>query len=101
MFAKISRSTPSAMTSGRANADVWVLEYQSNLPRKIDPLTGNTASVDMRKQLKMTFDSLENAVAYARANDIPHRVVDRPRSKRIMRSYAENFDFDRKLPWTH
>ena len=101
MFAKISRLTPSAMTSGRANSEKWALEFQSTGQRQIDPLTGNTAGVDMRKQLKMTFDTLEDAVAYAKANKIPHRVVDRPKSKRIPRSYGENFDFDRKLPWTH
>lgn len=89
------------MTSGRATAGIWVLEYQSTQPRVIDPLTGNTRNSDTRAQLKMTFDTRDAAVAYAKANQIPHRVVDRPKSKRIPRSYSENFDYDRKLPWTH
>lgn len=89
------------MTSGRANTDKWCLEYQSNERSQIDPLTGNTRNTDTREQLKMRFDTLEDAVAYAKAKAIPHRVVDRPKSKRIPRSYSENFDYDRKLPWTH
>jgi len=101
MYAKIYQSQPSAMTSGRANAGVWVLEFQSSKPRSIDPLTGNTRSVDTRGQLDMKFNSKEDAVSYAKANKIPHRVIDRPKSKRIPRSYGENFDYDRKLPWTH
>jgi len=101
MYAKIYQAQPSAMTSGRANAGIWMIDFQSAKPRTIDPLTGNTRSLDTRDQLEMKFDSKEAAVSYAKANNIPYRVIDRPKSKRISRSYAENFDFDRKLPWTH
>lgn len=101
MYAKIYQSEPSAMTSGRANAGVWMLEFQSTQPRRIDPLTGNTRSVDTRGQLELKFDTKEDAVSYAKANNIPHRVISRPTSKRISKSYSENFNFDRKLPWTH
>jgi len=101
MYAKIYQAEPSAMTSGRATAGVWMLEYQSSQSRTIDPLTGNTRNSDTRAQLKLKFDSKEDAVSYAKANHLPHRVVDRPKTKRIPRSYAENFDYDRKLPWTH
>ena len=101
MYAKIYQAQPSAMTSGRATAGVWTIDFQSTKPRVIDPLTGNTRSVDTRGQLEMKFESKEAAISYAKANDIPFRVIDRPKSKRISRSYADNFDFDRKLPWTH
>jgi len=101
MFAKIYKPEASAMTSGRANLDVWYLEYQTTQPSQIDPLTGNARNTDTHDQLKMKFASLEDAVAYAKANNIPHRVVNKPKTKRIPRSYAENFDYDRKLPWTH
>ena len=89
------------MTSGRATAGVWMIDFQSTKPRAIDPLTGNTRSVDTRGQLDMKFETKEAAVSYAKANNIPYRVIDRQKSKRISRSYADNFDFDRKLPWTH
>lgn len=101
MYAKIYKSEASAMTSGRATAGLWMLDFQSSQPRVIDALTGNTRSVDTRSQLEMKFESKEDAVAYAKANNIPFRIIDRPKAKRISRSYAENFDYDRKLPWTH
>jgi len=101
MYAKIYQAQPSAMTSGRATAGIWMIDFQSTKPRAIDPLTGNTRSVDTRGQLDMKFETKEAAVSYAKANNIPYRVIDRPKSKRISRSYADNFDFDRKLPWTH
>lgn len=70
-------------------------------PRSIDPLTGNAVSMDTREQIKMSFDTLEEAVSYAQSNEIPHRVHGTQDMKRIPRSYSENFAFDRKLPWTH
>lgn len=101
MFAKIYQPAPSAMTSGRAHADIWMLEFVSRQPTIIDPLTGTARSVDPRQQIELEFTSLDEAVSYAKSNNIPHRVINRSKSKRIPRSYADNFDFDRKLPWTH
>jgi len=88
------------MTSGRANRH-WVLEFIGKSSDEIDPLTGNKRSTDVRSQLDLKFDTLEEAVAYAKANNIPHQVVQSQSMKRIPRSYADNFAFDRKLPWTH
>ena len=101
MYAKIYRPRPSAMTSGRAKTHHWILEFDSAEPRLIDPLTGNAVSTDTREQVRMTFDTLEEAVSYCKANEIPHRVHGAQATKRIPRSYADNFAFDRKLPWTH
>ena len=36
-----------------------------------------------------------------RSDNTIYRVIDRPKAKRIIRSYADNFSYDRKLPWTH
>lgn len=101
MLAKIYQPSPSAMTSGRGNCRDWVLEFVSKTPRVIDPLTGTYRSTDMQSQLRLKFDSLEAAVSYAKKNDIAHRVVQAKTVKRIPRSYADNFAYDRKLPWTH
>lgn len=100
MLAKIYQPSPSAMTSGRAKRH-WVLEFTDKSTGVIDPLTGTTRSTDVRSQLDLKFDTLDEAVAYAKANEIPHQVVQSQTMKRIPRSYAENFAFDRKLPWTH
>ena len=100
MLAKIYQPSPSAMTSGRAKRH-WVLEFTDKSTGVIDPLTGTTRSTDVRSQLDLKFDTLDEAVAYAKANEIPHQVMQSQTMKRIPRSYAENFAFDRKLPWTH
>jgi hypothetical protein len=101
MFAKIYQPNPSAMTSGRAKSNHWLLEFVSKGPTVIDPLTGNTRSVNPRSQIELKFDTQEEAVAYAKAHNIPHRVIESKKMKRIPRSYSDNFKYDRKLPWTH
>ena len=89
------------MTSGNAKSSVWVLEYVGREKQVIDPTTGTVRSTDTQDQVELKFPTLEAAVAYAKANDIPHRVVPQRTSKRIPRAYADNFAYDRRLPWTH
>ncbi len=101
MFARIYQPSPNAMQSGRGNSRHWVLELPRSSKGTVDPLTGTFRSTDMSAQLDLKFETLEAAVAYAKANNIPHRVIKPKTVKRISRSYAENFAYERKLPWTH
>jgi len=101
MFARIYQPSPNAMQSGRGNSRHWVLELPRSGKGSIDPLTGTYRSTDMSAQLDLKFESLEAAIAYAKANNIPHRVIKPRTVRRISRSYAENFAYERKLPWTH
>ena len=101
MFARIYQPAPNAMQSGRASSRHWVLEFARTGGGAIDPLTGSKRSTDMKRQLDLKFDSAEEAVAYAKANNIPHRVMKPKTVRKVSRSYSENFSFDRKHPWTH
>jgi len=101
MFARIYQPAPNAMQSGRGNSRHWVLELPKGAKGTMDPLTGTYRSSDMSSQLDLRFETLDAAIAYANANNIPYRVIKPRTVKRISRSYAENFDYDRKLPWTH
>lgn len=101
MFAKIYQPSRNAMQSGQANSQHWALEFTGRDRQIIDPLTGTQTSTNTLKQLDLKFKSLEDAVAYAKSRGIPYQVTQKPARKRISRSYAENFDYERKLPWTH
>ncbi|MBC6403008.1 MAG: ETC complex I subunit [Hyphomonadaceae bacterium] len=101
MLARIYQPAPSAMQSGRARRRRWVLEFAHTKTRTLDPLTGTYRSTDPGAQLDLGFDTLDEAVSYAKANGIAHRVEKPKTVKRISRSYAENFNYDRKVPWTH
>ncbi len=101
MFARIYRPSKSAMQSGQRNTKKWVLEFEPAEARTIDPLMGWTSSGDTPGQVKIFFDTMEEAIAYAQRNDIPHQVLpDQDRTPKA-KSYGDNFAYDRVEPWTH
>jgi hypothetical protein len=101
MSARIYSPAKTAMQSGKAKTGYWVLDFDPEKPRKIDPLMGYTTSSDMKSQIRLTFESKEEAIAYAEKNGIAYRVQEPKEAKRRQISYAENFRYDRKTPWTH
>jgi glycogen debranching enzyme len=101
MLARIYRPEKTAMQSGRALTHKWVLEFEPQSPRQIEPLMGWTASSDMLQQVRLEFDSRDEAIAYADTHGIAYQVFEPHASKVRARAYSDNFRFDRKEPWTH
>ncbi len=101
MSAKIYRPAKTAMQSGKAKTHLWVLEYDQESPRTIEPIMGYTSSGDMKQQIRLTFPNREEAVAYAERNGIEYRVIEPHDPKRRRMAYSDNFRFDRRQPWTH
>ena len=101
MLARIYQPAKTAMQSGKARTRKWVLEYEPEQPTQIEPLMGWTASSDMRSQISLDFDTLEDAVAYAKQHGIPHQVFEPHKPVPKPKAYADNFKFDRKIPWSH
>ena len=101
MRARIYRPSRTAMQSGKARSKLWLLEYEPERPRQIDPLMGWTSSADMLQQVQLEFDTAEEAVAYATKQGIPYQVFEPLRPAPKTKAYADNFRFDRKTPWSH
>ena len=101
MAARIYKRAKSAMQSGEAGTKAWVLEHEPEAAIEIDPLMGWTSSRDMRRQVRLSFATKEDAILYAEREAIPYTVIDPSPRKPIAKSYADNFRFDRKVPWTH
>lgn len=101
MVARIYKPAKTAMQSGQAGSQKWVLEYEPESRLKADPLMGWTASDDMKAEIRLTFDSKEEAVAYAERHGVPYRLHEPAERRRIKRSYADNFRFGRIGSWTH
>ena len=102
MFARIYRPAKTAMQSGKAKAKHWHLEFDAETARHIDPLMGWTSADDMAaSQVRLTFDSREEAIAYAERHAIPYRVEALPDVDMHPKSYSDNFAFKRRKPWTH
>ena len=101
MTARIYCPARTAMQSGTAKTGRWLLEYEPERPREVEPLMGWTSSGDMKSQLKLWFDSEAEAVAYATRNGIAYRVEQPNEAKRRTVSYSDNFKFTRVGQWTH
>jgi hypothetical protein len=89
------------MQSGKARTKLWLLEFEPEQPRQIDPLMGWTSSGDMLQQVQLEFDTGEEAVAYAEKNGIAYQIFEPLRPAPKAKSYADNFRADRKIPWSH
>jgi NADH dehydrogenase ubiquinone Fe-S protein 4 len=101
MLARIFKPARTAMQSGRAKTERWTLVYEPEVPLTVEPLMGYTSSSDMLRQVKLSFDSMEEAVAYAERNGIPYQVAVDHEPEPTLQSYSDNFRFGRPQPWTH
>ncbi len=91
MTARIYQRAMSAMQSGKARADEWVLEYAPASRQDHDPLTGWVGSSDTKRQLRLRFDSQDEAVAYATRKGLDYN-VETPRVHRLkLQAYSDNF----------
>jgi hypothetical protein len=101
VLARIYKPAPSAMQSGKAHAEAWVLEFDASASRSIDPLMGWVSSSDTSGQVRMTFSTREEAIAFATAQGLAFQVTEARRPARIIKSYSDNFAAGRRRPWTH
>lgn len=101
MLARIYRPAKTAMQSGKAQTKQWRLEFQPSAAARPEDLMGWTSTTDTSTQVRLTFETKEEAIAFARAHGIPHQVVEPVEPKRIVKSYGDNFAFRRREPWSH
>ena len=102
MLARIFRPSKTAMQSGKGKTHDWVLEFETKDARRSDPLMGWTQTGDTESsQLRLTFETRDEAVGYADKHGIAFQILDPHPAKRIIKAYADNFAFGRKVPWTH
>ena len=101
MTARIYKPSKTAMQSGLANTKAWVLDFEPEQPREVEPLMGWTSSGDMRQQVRLRFASKQEAMAYCERDGIACQVFEaKPPSRRTI-AYADNFAFNRRDAWTH
>ena len=92
---RIYRPARNAMQSGRGNTTRWLLEYDPAEQQTADPLMGWAGSGDTNRQLKMWFETKDEAVAYAQRKNLTYR-VEEPHERVVkVRAYADNFAFTR------
>ncbi len=101
MQVRIYSPAKNTMQSGRAKYDQWVLEFEPQAPRQVEPLMGWVSSSDTLSQTRLQFDSKEAAIAYAQSKGYIYSLEERKDRKIEPKAYADNFDNKRLLRWTH
>ena len=103
MRARIYQPAKTAMQSGTAKTSHWILEFAQGSARDVDPLMGWTSSDDTQTQVRLRFDSRDEALAYAAAKGIEVTVTEPQARKHNIRArgYGESFANDRRSAWTH
>lgn len=93
MTARIYQPTKNAMQSGTANSKKWILEFTPAADSCFfDPLMSWKGSTDMRaSQVKLSFTSKQQAIAYADAAGITYDVSNPQYEKLKIKSYSDNF----------
>ncbi|MGE5536070.1 MAG: ETC complex I subunit [Acidobacteriota bacterium] len=101
MTARIYKPSKTAMQSGKAKTKDWVLDFEPQEPRTVEPLMGWTSSGDTRQQVRLLFDTKEEAIAYCERNGIAYQVFEPEPQIRPRIAYADNFSYKRRDAWTH
>jgi hypothetical protein len=97
---RIYQQPKTAMQSGRAGTHEWVLAFEPSA-QHADPLMGWIGGGSPDNQLRLRFDTREEAVAYADKRGLTYE-VELPRPQRFVpKSYSDNFRFGRVENWTH
>ena len=88
--AKIYKPAKTAMQSGERNTKNWLLEFDT-LNTGINPLMGWETSKDTMSEVKLEFSTKEQAVNYAKGNNIDYYIIEPQKRKIIKKSYTDNF----------
>ena len=89
--ARIYQKPKNAMQSGRARTTEWIVEFEPVRQQQADPLTGWAGGEATATQLRMSFPTLEAAIAYAEREGIAYHVIAAPERKLKLQAYADNF----------
>jgi len=101
MTIKIYVPAKTSMQSGRGKSKKWLAEYVSNSEKVKDTLMGWNSSLDTKSQIRLFFDTKDQAIEWAKKNNYQYFVQEAKRKKIKPKNYASNFDINRKESWTH
>lgn len=89
--ARIIEEQRKTTQSGKARVGRWTLEFERTEGQRPDPLTGWAGSGDTKTQVRIVFDTKEEAVAFAQRKGLDVHLVPAPPVKLKLQAYADNF----------
>ena len=94
-LARIYRPAKTAMQSGRGQTRRWLLEYEPVSRRDPDPLMGWSSAQDTLNQVRLRFDTLDEAIKFATRHGLDYTLIEPQTRTPKNKSYADNFRYDR------
>ena len=88
--ARIYKPAKTAMQSAKRNTKNWLLEFDT-LNTGVNPLMGWVSSKDTMSEVKLKFSTKNQAINYAKKNNIDYYIIEPQKRKIIKKSYADNF----------
>ena len=88
--AKIYKPTKTAMQSGIRKTKFWLLEFETK-NMGVNPLMGWESSTDTLSEVKLEFLTKDQAINYAKKNNIYYYVIEPQERKISKKSYSDNF----------
>ena len=82
MTIKIYKPSKSSMQSGLGKTKQWLAEYISEKDKIKDTLMGWNSSLDTKEQIKMFFDTKEQAIEWSKKNNQQFMIVE-PKERKI------------------
>ncbi len=98
---RVYQPRKNAMQSGRAKTKHWLVEFEPGSPLRNDSLMGWVGQGDTRNQLRLKFESREEAIAYCEKEGLDFQIVEPKTRTPKHKSYADNFRHNRAKNWTH
>ena len=89
--ARIIEEQRKTTQSGKAGQGRWTLEFERQEAQRPDPLTGWNGSGDTATQVRLKFDSKEEALAYAQRKGFTVHLVPAAPVSLKLQAYADNF----------
>jgi hypothetical protein len=89
--ARIVEADRKTTQSGKAGTGRWTLEFEREQAQRPDPLTGWNGSGDTRTQVRLSFASKDEAIAYADSHGLSYHLVPAPKTTLKIQAYADNF----------
>ncbi len=79
------------MQSGRSKFNKWILKISDSKNQIKDTMMGWNGGSNTLSQIQLNFKSKEEAIHYAKSNNIDYEVLETSVRKVISKSYADNF----------
>ena len=79
------------MQSGRSKYNKWILKISDSKNQTKDTMMGWNVGSNTTSQIQLQFKTKEDAINYAKSNNLDYEVLETSERKVISKSYADNF----------